>query len=430
MSHIRMRVQVHNKTDQRLQLDPSSGFNHGDWTDPWQPPATIAPGATAEFRSEGATISGEVPTTGIDGFVRYNIGGDKTQQLHIHWDSPLVESQYDNTFHIFAPLGFEAAHWGGQGHEASLTVRLQRTVRRRVLNFVPSVCAFHFSNHWSHDLPAMTVGFLWNRLLDALGGEAAGLLGIARVDDGWLPLTHADSGLCGGMSYATKDLFQVHRLPPTDRQAPTSVDDELFRHIRDRQFDSFDVSGHGIRWLAYSSPHYPNGDEGFIQTVGLTRGRSWVTYREEWPRIRDDIERGELSPIGLVQTDSLDIGKNHQVLGYAYQQSGQLVDLWIYDPNKPNTDDVVFRFDITDTAGEVRVTRLVGGQEEGGAARIFCMFRMDGYSSRSCPRSRPPDAMTLSDAMQRVIEHRLGRFSADVPGLPRPVSTRSWFRSL
>lgn len=430
MSHIRMRVEIRNETEVPLLLD-SSGFDHGDWTDPWEPPNTIAAGAVREFRSEGATVSGEIPTTGVDGWVRYNLAGNKTKQLYVHWDSPLVDSQYANTFHVRAPLGFEAPHSGGQGHDASLTIRFRKSQRRRVANFVPSVCAFHFSNSaWRQDLPVMTVGFLWNRLLDALGEEIGVKLGIGHVDDNWLPMTHANQGMCGGMAYATKDLFHAHKLPPPDKQPPRSADDELFRHIRDRLLDSFDIAGHGMRWLAYSSPHYPNGDEGFIQTVGLARGRAWVTYRDEWPRIRDDIEAGELSPIGLVQTDSLDIGKNHQVLAYAYRQSGQLVDLWIYDPNKPDFDEVVFQFDTTDTAGEVHIKRLLAGVEDAGAERIFCMFRMDGYSPHMCPRSRSANSMTVKDALARTIERRQGLIPGDVPGLMRPTSMRAWFQSL
>jgi hypothetical protein len=76
-------------------------------------------------------------TTGTEGRVWYNIvatdgsGGE----LYIHWDSPLIESQYGNTFHIWAPAGWEVTHSGGQGHDADLEIRLRRTARRSVPNF-------------------------------------------------------------------------------------------------------------------------------------------------------------------------------------------------------------------------------------------------------------------------------------------------------
>ncbi len=76
----------------------------------------------------------------------------------------------------------------------------------------------------------------------------------------------------------------------------------LSEFIRDRLWDSFDVDGEGHR-LGYSSPHYPNGDEGVIQAVGLTRGRSWIAHREAWPQIQQNIDGGNLSPVGLIQTE-------------------------------------------------------------------------------------------------------------------------------
>ncbi|ADP81368.1 hypothetical protein [Pseudofrankia inefficax] len=306
----------------------------------------------------------------------------------MHFDSPLAESPYGNTFHIWAPPGYEASYSGGQGHEARLVIRLRDSARRQVPGFTPSVNGFQFANQWDPNLPAMTLGFLWNRLLDALGGDAAAALGIARVDDNWLPITKADAGMCGGMTFGAMDYFAAGKLPPSATTAPASEADPLFQFIRGRLFDSFDVTGSGHRWLGYSSPHYPNGDEGFLQQVaGLTRGRSWITYRDEWPRIRDDIDAGRLSPIGLIQTDSLDVGKNHQVLAYAYQQSGQVVQLWVYDNNYPHHDDLALQFDITDTAGEVHVQRL--GPYRANEPRIFCIFRTNGYTPHTPPAGNP-----------------------------------------
>ena len=183
-------------------------------------------------------------------------------------------------------------------------------------------------------MPVISLGFLWNKLFDSLPGPL-GELGIGRVvDENWVQITHADAGLCGGMVYAVMDYYAAHLLPPEQVSAPNSRTNVLFEFIRDRLWDSFDVEGEGHRFLGYSSPHYPNGDEGVIQAVGLTRGRSWITYREAWPQIQQDIDAGKLSPVGLIQTDSLDIGKNHQVLAYAYKKSGRDVTLYIYDPNE------------------------------------------------------------------------------------------------
>jgi hypothetical protein len=260
-------------------------------------------------------------------------------------------------------------------------------------------------------------------------------LGIVPMGEDWIPITHANQGLCGGMVFTVMDYFHYHLLPPLDSSAPSRRDDELFQFVRDRLWESFDVTGRGHRWLGYSSPHYPNGDEGVIQALGFTRGRSWVTYRDEWPQIRDDIEQGHLSPIGLVQTTSLDIGQNHQVMAYAYRQSGQLVQLWIYDPNDIDTDDrddLYLQFDVTDTAGEVHADRYRRGALVSGQPRIWCIFRMDGYSPKAPPRGRPAESMTVNEAVRRVLGGRRpgARLTSDVSGLTRPLSVRSWMRTL
>lgn len=421
-----MAVEIRNETSVPLLWD-HDGLDHGDWTAPWFPPRTIAPGTTGEFRAEGAAAL-DIATTGTEGRAWYNVGGDHNQQLYIHWDSPLIESQYDNTFHVWAPQNFEAATSGGQGHHARLIIRFRESAYRRVPGFMPSVCGFPFSNSWNNDLPVMTVGYLWNRLLDALGSDIAELLKIVRVDDNWLPLTHADAGLCGGMVFAAMDYAAAHQVPPARGTSPTDAHDPLYGYIRDRLLDSFDIAGSGFRWLAYSSPTYPNGDEGFVQTVGLARGRSWISYRDEWPKIRDDIDRGTLSPVGLIQTDSLEIGDNHQVLAYAYQQRGQDVSLWVYDPNAPGRDDVVLKFNITDTVGEVHVQREVGGIPE-APHRIFAFLRTDGYNPHAPTGGRSGDAISLRAALHRVTGKRDGDLPHGVGAAAIP-SVRTWMQGI
>lgn len=423
MSRIRMAVEIRNESPVPL-VWARDELASGEWTDPWYPSraGTIARGATAEWRAEGDLFV--APTSGTEGRVWYNIDGDPGRQLYIHFDSPLVESQYGNTFHVWAPPGFEAAYNGGQGHQARLVIRVRESARRQVRGFTPSLNGFQFDNHWSPGLPAMTVGFLWNRLLDELGGDTAGALDIARVDDGWLPFTQASAGMCGGMTFAAMDYFAAGQLPPATTTAPDSEADPVFQFIRDRLLDSFDITGSGHRWLGYSSPHYPNGDEGFIQVAGLARGRAWVTCREEWPRIRDDIDAGRLSPIGLIQTDSLDIGKNHQVLAYAYQQDGQAVELWVYDNNYHGKNDLRLRFDITDTTGGLDVQRL--GPYKPDEPRIFCIFRTNGYNPHTPPNGRQ---LSVRQALERATGRRSGRLPGDV-GLPRPASLRQWLSSV
>jgi hypothetical protein len=375
MGRIRMYIYITNDSDATLAFVRDEILS-GDYTPDWRPPAVIGPGQRIGFQGEGDFTL--VPTTGTEGRVWYNINGADGGELYIHWNSPLIESDYDNTFHIWAPANWDVSHSGGQGHRAELEIRLRRTAYRSVPRFYPTGRGFAFTNKWDGDLPVMSIGFLWNRLFESLPGPL-GDLGISKVvDENWLPFTHADTGLCGGMVYTVMDYYYNHLLPPDQTQSPVSRNDVLYQYIQDRLWDSFDVTGQGHRYLGYSSPHYPNGDEGVFQVLGLTRGRSWVTYREEWPRIQADIDAGQLSPLGLIHSDNLDIGSNHQVLAYAYRKSGQDVTLYIYDPNL-GQKEVTFDFNVTQTDGEVHIRRTPEGK------RIWCLFRTNGYSPKMPP---------------------------------------------
>lgn len=391
MSRIRMHVFISNESDATLTFGHDE-IAHGEYTPDCSPPKAVMPGQRLGFQGEGhMTVE---PTTGTEGRVYYNIAGPGGGELYIHWDSPLVESQYGNTFHVWAPAGWEVTNSGGQGHDATLEIRLRRTARRNVPNFYAGGRGFAFTNRWDGGLPVISLGFLWNKLFDSLPGPL-GQLGIARmVDENWMPITRADAGLCGGMVYALMDYYAAHLLPPGQPTPPNSRNDVLFNYIRDRLWDSFDVGGQGHRFLGYSSPSYPNGDEGAIQAVGLTRGRSWITYREAWPQIQQDLDAGHLSPMGLVQTDKLDIGKNHQVLAYGYEKSGQDVTLHIYDPNEARKE-IALKFNITKTDGEVHITR-VGGKPENDH-RIYCFFRLNGYTPKM-----PPDGRRMTSVKEAI----------------------------
>jgi hypothetical protein len=420
-----MHIFIRNESDATLTFGHDE-IAHGDYTPDWAPPPIIKPGQRVGFQGEGdLTIE---PTTGTEGRVWYNIAASdgSSGELYIHWDSPLIESQYGNTFHIWAPPNWEVTHSGGQGHDAVLEIRLRRTARRSVPNFHANGRGFAFKNHWDGDLPVISLGFLWNKLFDSLPGPL-GELGIGSVvDENWAPITHADGGMCGGMVYAVMDYAAAHLLPPEQTTAPDSRNDALFQFIQDRLWDSFDVGGEGHRFLGYSSPHYPNGDEGVIQAVGLTRGRSWITYREAWPQIQQDIDAGRLSPVGLIQTDSLDIGKNHQVLAYAYEKTGQWVSLYIYDPNEAK-QEIELKFDITATDGEVHITRL--GGDRNNDHNIYCLFRINGYAPKVPPNGRR--TTSIKEAIRASTEQKPPySVRAAVAGRNSTGSLTNWMRTI
>jgi hypothetical protein len=394
---------------------------HGSWTDPHLPPETIAPGAREEFRSEGGLVA-SVPTGGTEGRIWFQIGEDPQATLYVHWNVPHVTSQYGNTYHVWATPQYEAAHTGGgQRPRAQLEVRLSPTARRGVRGFTPDKNGFVFANKWDRSLPVLTLGEIWRRLQAAMPkgiGVALlpGELVLPFVDD--TQVTHGAHGLCGGMVFAAMDYWNADQAPPEMTEAPKDSADPLFQYVRQRLIDSFDFAGQGHRWIAYSSPHYPDGDA-IVENVGML-GRAYTTYRLEWPRIRDDLADGRLSPIGLVQTKKFGIDQNHQVLAYAYEQSGQEVTLWIYDPSIPNTA-VTLRFDITHTDRGVAVHRSHGDRA------IYCIFRMDGYQPQSPvggSAGRPSEAGSVRHLLDWMTGTRAGSVNSALRTRRRPISLR------
>jgi hypothetical protein len=154
-----MKIFIRNESDAILNFIGSE-IESGEFTPGWLPPPTIGPGERKGLQGEGDLFI--APTTGTEGRVRYDVAGDG--ELYVHWNSPLVESAYDNTFHIWAPPGWEVSHWGGQGHEAELEIRLRRTARRDVPGFNVAGRGFRFSNSWDSDLPVISLGFLWRAM--------------------------------------------------------------------------------------------------------------------------------------------------------------------------------------------------------------------------------------------------------------------------
>ena len=66
-------------------------------------------------------------------------------------------------------------------------------------------------------------------------------------------------------------------------------------------------------------------------------------YLGEWPRIRDEIDAGHPSVVGLVRAAGSSpwaLTRNHQVLAYGYEERPEAITIHVYDPNHPERDDV------------------------------------------------------------------------------------------
>jgi hypothetical protein len=156
-------------------------------------------------------------------------------------------------------------------------------------------------------------------------------LGIARI-----PIGNARNGLCGGMAYASRDLFEAGVRPPAAAEPPDSGS-PLYRYVVARLFASFGLPWGPLRYLLWQ--WLPRRDR-----LGV-RSPRWRSIAREWPRVRADIDAGRPSPLGLVRTrllSPLQLGRNHQVLAYSYDldEVSDRLFLLVYDPNHPDDDSV------------------------------------------------------------------------------------------
>ena len=186
--------------------------------------------------------------------------------------------------------------------------------------FLPSTRALHYSNNTWPSAPDVQLATPFGPI--NIGNSAA--------------------GLCGGMAFATADLWAANTVPPATavNPAPGSA---AFKFVVARLIDSF---------------HLPAGVAEYYLWMNLPTHDRWIgpwgtshrTISTTMPAIRASIDGGHPCPLGLVTVHSsapADLGKNHQVLAYGYDDSATSTTVHIYDPNMPDDDSVTLSFDDT-----------------------------------------------------------------------------------
>jgi hypothetical protein len=178
-----------------------------------------------------------------------------------------------------------------------------------------------------------------------------------------LTIGDASYGLCGGMIFAVIDYFEANMPIPSNPTAPSSG--PLFQYLVNRQIESFHLPLGLMKYMALMNP--------FLQDHG-PNGRAWRMMKEEWPRVKNDLDNGKLSPLGLVRVKSLnpfEIRRNHQVLAYGYDLNENNLSISIYDPNYPNDDCVTLSLNM----GMPEYTTSV--LHSNSSEPIFSFFRTD-----------------------------------------------------
>lgn len=221
------------------------------------------------------------------------------------------------------------------------------------------------SSHVPGFLPS-TSGFRFPNAFPRVPLRWIGIPGVLR-----LPIGDASNGLCGGMAFAARDYFERGQSPPPDTEPPD--EGPLFDYLVDRLFDSFDLPLGPARYLELMNPLLGDGETVWSHLGLAPHGRAWRMARDEWPRIRAEIDSGHPCPIGLVRVtsmDPLDLKENHQVLAYGYELDGNRLTLLLYDPNRPGRDDVRISLDRRRAAGPIPVTTHPPG------IRVYSFFRV------------------------------------------------------
>jgi hypothetical protein len=222
--------------------------------------------------------------------------------------------------------------------------------------FLPSRDGFAFDNTWPSE-PAISLA------------TPAGRIGIGN----------ADRGLCGGMIFAALDYWTARVSPPGIRPAPGSP---LFTYIVRRLINSWHIPVGVLTY--YTWMNLPDHDR--RGPAGTLAGLSRRTIENQWPRIRASIDNGQPAALGVVTMASANpfqLGRNHQVVGYAYDVDGSEVRLRVYDPNSGPADAVYIRFDAAEPATATFASNLSTGPVRG--------FFFNRYSPATPPGVAGPD---------------------------------------
>ena len=213
------------------------------------------------------------------------------------------------------------------------------------------------------------------------------VVGVDAPPFGKIDIGDASNGLCGGMVFAVRDIFQTDGMAPLNGSATPDPSSTLFNYIVGRLIDSFDLPHAGFMKY-YEWMITPDGDTGWPPFF-TRHGLAWKTIDDEWPnRIKPELDAGRLVCLGLVTSRSAnpaDLGQNHQVLGYGYELDADRLTLLVYDPNtsKASADSVSISFSLANPSQPTTFSHNVGIGEA-----IRGIFRV-GYTYHDPTRLAP-----------------------------------------
>jgi hypothetical protein len=175
-------------------------------------------------------------------------------------------------------------------------------------------------------------------------------------------------GLCGGMSFLARDIFEsgTPQLRQTDA---STIPLQLAQHILARLVDSFDGPATVHQWIAATQAQ---DHDTLVWGAGL-----FHRTVAECPAIMSDIDAGILCPIGVVLVQSMapwDVFQNHAELVWGYERFGDMLRLHTYDCNAEGRDDIVIELDISSLTPAKPIT--TNGTAGPTAGHIRGFFRL------------------------------------------------------
>jgi hypothetical protein len=157
------------------------------------------------------------------------------------------------------------------------------------------------------------------------------------------------------MALTARDLFEAGLTAPPDGRPPANGSPRFDAIVR-RQVESLDWFRVPLRYFELQALR-PDPPRGLFALLGREPPRV-VAIRDAWPQIRDEIDSGHPSVVGLVRYAGLSpwaLTRNHQVLAFEYEETPTSIRIRVYDPNHPGRDDVELRAAIDpDTARPLR----------------------------------------------------------------------------
>jgi hypothetical protein len=216
-----------------------------------------------------------------------------------------------------------------------------------------------------------------------------------------LPAASIDAtqmGLCGGMSFLARDIFEAG-TPQLRGRDSSRIPVPVALHLLNRLVQSFDGGPVVGRWISATRALDHDtvfwGPGLFGQTVA------------ECPAVMADIDAGVLCPIGLVLVQSWgpwDVFQNHVVLVWGYDLVGTALTLHTYDCNRPGRDDIVIQLDISAPAPAKPIT--TNGTAGPGPNTVRGFFRLP--YSRADPAPAYVDDAAVSGAVVPPPQMALG----------------------